>query len=115
MVAESGNGLTHEEIQAAEGLLRFIEEAPVHFTRYPLCVLGLMKRGSFIFLKHRYGAASQEGATTRCAMGRASLPLKWVVPYRKAIIFRLPLRILIRPSSKSRLIPIWKALVHIDA
>ena len=31
MVAESGNGLTHEEIQAAEGLLRFIEESPSAF------------------------------------------------------------------------------------
>ena len=31
MVAESGSGLTHEEIQAAEGLLRFIDESPSAF------------------------------------------------------------------------------------
>lgn len=31
MVAESGSGLTHEEIQAAEGLLRFIDESSSAF------------------------------------------------------------------------------------
>ena len=31
MVAELGSGLTHEEIQAAEGLLRFIDESPSAF------------------------------------------------------------------------------------
>lgn len=31
MVAESDSGLTHEEIQAAEGLLRFIDESPSAF------------------------------------------------------------------------------------
>lgn len=47
MVAESGSGLTHEEIQAAEGLLRFIDESPSAFTRCLPCVLGLTRRIRF--------------------------------------------------------------------
>lgn len=72
MVAESGSGLTHEEIQAAEGLLRFIDESPSAFHAVSALRARFDEAGFVFSPKRKSGAASQGDATTPCATVRAS-------------------------------------------
>ena len=66
MVAESGSGLTHEEIQAAEGLLRFIDES--HSAFHAVSALrARFDEAGFVFLPE---AHSLQGG--QCRIGRLS-------------------------------------------
>lgn len=72
MLAESGKGLLHEEIQAAEGLLNFIGESPTAFHAVSALRARLDEAG-FVFLPEAQAwSASQGDATTPCATVRAS-------------------------------------------
>lgn len=73
MVAESGSGLTHEEIQAAEGLLRFIDESPSAFHAVS-ALRARFDEAGFVFLPEAqtWSCKPGGGATTPCATVRAS-------------------------------------------
>lgn len=115
MVAESGSGLTHEEIQAAEGLLRFIDESPSAFHAVS-ALRARFDEAGFVFLPEAQTWSCKPGGRYYTVRnGSSIIAFKVGSAVSEGYHFRSLLRIRIRPCSKSRLSPIWKAQVRTDA